>query len=287
MIIVKLNGGLGNQMFQYAIGKHLAIKRNTRLKLDLSFFETQTLRSYQLDVFCIAEEILTAREYLHYFPQPSSNIFKNIWRGLIKKLYGYEMILEKHFNFQPQILNLKGNVYLDGYWQSEKYFKEVENTIRACFRLKEGTPKAKDTIDKIKECNAVAIHFRRGDYVDNTTTNKVHGTCSPEYYQKAITFIADKIKEPVFFIFSDDLNWVKNNFQIAYEHYFVEEYEGHRDMELMSLCKHNIIANSSFSWWGAWLNENPDKIVIAPMKWMNIRERNTDDLIPDSWIKIS
>ncbi len=290
MIIVKISGGIGNQMFQYAIGKHLAIKYNTRLKLDLRFFQKQTLRNFDLNVFPIKEEIISTKELDLYFPDPSFNRFKNYWKRIIKKRYGYKMILEKKFNFQPEILSAGKNVYLDGYWQSEKYFEAVGPEIRKCFQFRnEQDSYDKQLIQKIQQSNSVSVHFRLGDYIKNETTNQVHGVCSPDYYLKALSFISDKIKDPVFFIFSDDIPWVKNNFHFSREHFYIEgnAYHSYKDMQLMSFCKHNIIANSSFSWWGAWLNDYPEKMVIAPFKWFNISDRNTNDLIPESWIKIT
>lgn len=141
----------------------------------------------------------------------------------------------------------------------------------------------------ILSVNAVSLHVRRGDYVSNLTINQFHGTCSLEYYNQAIAQIAKKVETPHFFVFSDDPEWVKSNLKIDYSITIVDHNnadKNYEDIRLMSLCKHHIIANSSFSWWGAWLCRNPNKIVIAPLKWFNDKSINTTDLIPDGWIKI-
>ena len=140
----------------------------------------------------------------------------------------------------------------------------------------------------IKSTNAVSIHFRRGDYVDQPETNKTHGTCTKEYYQKAVDLMASRIVNPHFFLFSDEPEWIKENFSTAIPSTHVAGYPGFIDMYLMGLCRHNIIANSSFSWWGAWLNINPDKIVIAPTQWFAIDEINNKavDLVPSNWIRL-
>lgn len=144
-------------------------------------------------------------------------------------------------------------------------------------------------IDIIKSCNAVSLHIRRGDYISNATTNTIHGTCNLDYYKRAVEYIKKNSVSPIFFIFSDDIDWVKDNLHLNEKHYYIDWNNAdtnYEDMRLMSLCKHNVIANSSFSWWGAWLNNNPKKIVIAPQKWFNDSKLNTFDVIPEKRIKI-
>ncbi|MCX6296600.1 MAG: alpha-1,2-fucosyltransferase [Bacteroidetes bacterium] len=289
MIIVKLTGGLGNQMFQYAFGKHLAHKYQTKLKLDISFFESQNLRSYELYVFNINEEIVTVNELNNFFPSPSLNFIKKIFNKIKNNFYGLNYVLEKQFNFTPEILNSSNNSYLDGYWQSEKYFKDSELIIRDCFQFKiASNEKNKSQIDQILSQDSVSIHIRRGDYVSDKQTNKIHGTCDERYYDRAIFYISENIKTPVFYVFSDDIDWAKKNIEIPFAHHYVENNAdcNYEDIRLMAFCKHNIIANSSFSWWGAWLNSNVGKIVIAPEKWNNDTTKNTGDIVPKNWVKL-
>jgi hypothetical protein len=289
MIIVQLTGGLGNQMFQYAIAKHLAEKHQTRLKIDISPFEKQSLRAYDLTVFNISDELISTSELYRYFPRPAHNIIQRIIHKIVKQFYGYAVLYEPHFHFSPEILKAQKKSYLIGYWQSEKYFKLSESLIRKSFQFKtEATGKNSQLLDHISKHNSVSVHIRRGDYIQDSYTLNTHGVCEADYYSASISLIAEKIKSPVFYLFSDDIDWVKRNMTIPVEHYYIDNNSenGWEDMRLMSQCKHNIIANSSFSWWGAWLNNNPEKMVIAPRKWFNDTTRNTHDLLPDSWIKL-
>ena len=291
MIIVKLIGGLGNQMFQYATGRSLAVKHKTVLKLDLSFLldrtprENFTYRTYELDVFNIQGNIASPSEINRFVPN-GINIFNYIKR----KLKLTKVITESHLNSYEDVLSAPDNSYLDGYWQSEKYFKDIRGIIRSDFSLKpEATSINQEFAKKISSCNSVSLHIRRGDYVSNTEINKFHGVLTLEYYLKSVIKIADCAENPHFFIFSDDHDWAKEHLNFGYPLTFITHNSvenSYEDLRLMSLCKHNIIANSSFSWWGAWLNENPAKIVVAPRKWFNDSSKNTNDLIPNSWIRI-
>ena len=285
MIIVKLNGGLGNQLFQYSLGRKLSLKNNDVFKLDLSDFTADNPRSYSLGEFNIIENFASDEDI--------NKIKKSgVWK-LIDKLKPYckrSAIKYQGYDFDPNILKLSGNFYLDGYWQSEKYFQDIENIIRKEVALKNPIEnKYADLISQIKNTNSVSIHIRRGDYITNKKFSKVYNLLDEKYYQKAVKFIAEKISDPHFFIFSDNINWVKQNLNIPYLKTFVSgdnETKDYEELILMSLCQHNIIANSSFSWWGAWLNKNADKIVISPDKWFNDKIGNAKDLIPENWIKL-
>lgn len=289
MVIVKIIGGLGNQMFQYAVGKSLAIQNKTSLKLDIGAFKRYKLHDYMLDKLNIKAEIATDKDLKKIFGLSIIRFFYRVPKlGLLIKRKSIHK--EKGFNFDKKLLNLKGeNIYLNGYYQSEKYFSDIESIIRQDFvPIKELSGKNATMADLITKTNSVSIHVRRGDYVSNPTTNSIHGTCSIDYYKKAIEIIAEKNNDLVFFIFSDDCDWARNNIEINYKKYFID-FNGrekcYEDIRLMSLCKHNIIANSSFSWWGAWLNSNLNKIVVAPSRWFNV-DRNSVDIIPESWVKI-
>ncbi len=286
MIITKLYGGLGNQMFQYAAGRAMSIHNDSDFFLDVSWFEKikgNTDRKYELESFNIMERFILEKDRRMLKGQLFSLRSKF---GFFKKGY----IKEKRFNFEPDILKLSGNVYLDGYWQSEKYFKNVEEIIRGEFTLKKPLNiKSEKLKEQIEKNNSISIHIRRGDYVADPKTNQFHGVCSPEYYYKAVKIITEKINNPVFFIFSDDIEWARENFKLNYPTVYIDKSFGLKDAEemiLMSKCKNHIIANSSFSWWGAWLGLNKNKIVIAPKKWFNNPNVDTSDLIPESWIVI-
>lgn len=272
MIISHIIGGLGNQMFQYALGKALALRSRKNLKLDIRGFENYALREYALDAFQIDNQVASKEDI--------TTIKRN---GLIYN--------ERHFHFDPNIFTLNKSAYLKGYWQSEKYFIEYRDIL-----LKEFEPQKKPSFqtnqyrELIQTFNSVSLHIRRGDYVSNPTTNSFHGTCGLDYYQNAVSLIENRIVNPHFFIFSDDIDWAKKNLGFIKNITFIElskDIPDYEEMLLMSQCKHNIIANSSFSWWGAWLNQNPYKIVIAPEIWFLDQSLNTKDLIPETWIRLS
>jgi hypothetical protein len=285
MVTVKLIGGLGNQMFQYALGRKLSIKMSTDLNLDISGFQVYKLHKFSLSCFQLVQTI-------NFCDKPeNSKVVKKINKFLpLKFHFGYKHIDEQSFAFNMNVLNLQGDLYLDGYWQSEKYFKDIRDTLVEDFKI----IKIQDLeniilSNKIHSSNAVSLHIRRGDYVNNTQTFEKHGVCSLDYYFKAIEYIATKISSPSFYIFSDDPKWAFENLRINYPTTFVVNNDADRnyeDLRLMSQCNHNIIANSSFSWWGAWLNDNPEKIVISPRKWFNDKDVDTSDLIPDTWISL-
>jgi len=287
MVKIKLTGGLGNQMFQYVMARAVAIRNNTDLDLDISWFKKikgNTSRKYNLDDFNIKGEIIETSLF--------SKIKSKIYFWELNKPYSKRKFIkeEKIFNFNPEILKISGDVYIEGYWQSEKYFKDIEDVIRKDFTLKDKFSDIGENLKKqILNCEAVSLHIRRGDYLSNAEANNFHGLCSLDYYNKAVSIISEKVKDPVFFIFSDDIEWVKENLKINFPMIFIENSFGLKDTEeliLMSLCKHYIIANSSFSWWGAWLGNNKNKLVLSPKKWVNDNNIEVKDLIPNEWILI-
>lgn len=287
MVITRLIGGLGNQMFQYAAGKRLSCALNAELKLDTSLFETtkyRVQRQYALDVFSIDEAIASPGEVRSYLPR------NGIWRRLLgAERMDRTYYKERYFHFDPAVLCLTGEVFLEGYWQSERYFSDVAGTIREAFQLK--TPlegRNKELAEHIAAVEAVSLHVRRGDYVADETTHHRYGVCGIDYYQRAISHIAEHVERPELFIFSDDPEWARSNLKFSHPMTFIDHNppaQGYEDMRLMSLCRHHIIANSSFSWWGAWLNSRPDKIVIAPRNWFDHYDVDTSDLYPQGWLK--
>ncbi|HIJ96098.1 MAG TPA: alpha-1,2-fucosyltransferase [Desulfuromonadales bacterium] len=296
MIIVKLSGGLGNQMFQYAAGRRLAFHRNVPLKLDSTGFAKampdETVRHYVLDVFNLSADYAhpeEVAELCRVSTNPIMKAFKTAARTF-QPLNMQTFFKERYFHFDPDMLLLGNNVYLDGYWQSEKYFLDVQEVIRKDFTV--SAPIIGINLDisrKIMATNSVSIHVRRGDYVTNPIAEQYHGQCSLQYYQRAVEYVADITGDPHLMIFSDDIRWVQGQLQLKSPMTFVEHNGPElacEDLRLMSLCKHNIIANSSFSWWGAWLNRNPEKIIVAPEHWFKRQDISTTDLIPSAWHRI-
>ncbi|HBH71687.1 MAG: Glycosyl transferase family 11 [Parcubacteria group bacterium GW2011_GWC1_42_11] len=296
MIIAKATGGLGNQLFQYALGRHLALLNNDTLKMEANYYINSSF-VYTLGRFNTHQEITKEEDYLRaglpnigdasFYGRIKRKIFR-ISEGL-KPIHKKKFITEPDFTFCPEILNVRSSCYLSGVWQSEKYFKNIEDTIRKEITLRnEPSSEVKNWIAKTSESNSVSIHIRRGDYVDNPRINKFHGVCPIEYYTNAIDCISQSIHNPTFYVFSNDIEWAKNNLRVSYPIFFVSDkiIPDHEELIIMSNCKHNIIANSTFSWWGAWLNVNQDKIVIAPQKWFTGSDTNTKDLIPEAWVRI-
>ncbi len=294
MVIVKLKGGLGNQLFEYAFGRRIAIDNNLTLKLDkkTGFVNDFYKREYSLFHFNITENFATQEDIVkvNYAYSPTL-IGKGIrFFNKLNPFHKFYSGQERFFHFDQSIIKPYKKVYLDGHWQSEKYFKSIEDTIRSEFTIKEKPDEINQQyINKISDSNSVSIHIRRADYVNDPKTFQAHGACSLEYYYSAVKKITQTIKDPQYFVFSDDPKWAKENLKInSPTDYITHNGAGkdYEDLRLMTLCKHNILANSTFSWWGGWLNNNPDKMVFAPKKWFNKLDVDTKDLIPESWHRI-
>ena len=290
MIIVKLMGGLGNQLFQYAAGRSLAHAKQTELFIDPTFYDNQSgnieKRNYSLEAFNIKPAFATKAE-LNKFDKPG--LFLKV-SDKLRPYYKKRYYFEQHFHFDTNFFQSASSSVLVGFWQSEKYFHQISDVIRKDFTLTgELSAKTKELQQVIANSNSVSIHIRRGDYVKNPETLRNHGVCEIDYYEAAMKLIAENVSNPDYFVFSDDIAWVKENLTVNRPVTFVNHNDGnhaYEDMYLMSQCKHNIIANSTFSWWAAWLNNNANKIVIAPKKWFNEFNGNTKDLFPAGWMVI-
>jgi len=294
LIIVKLMGGLGNQMFQYAAARRLAHHHGVELKLDLSFLEENTevitRRKYELGHLNITAAIATRAEVAEYTRKPRHVLARILDRctGRTESLPSY--IREASFDFWPGLLEAPDNSYLDGYWQSDRYFRDIGGLLREEFQVVTAQDQwNKEMVERITGENAVSLHVRRGDYVSDKATSEFHGTCSLKYYHDAVTAVTGSLPSPTFFVFSDDQAWVKANLGLPKGTVYMDHNppdKGCEDLRLMKLCRHFIIANSSFSWWGAWLGNAPEKMVIAPRNWFNSPGMNTDDLLPVSWCRL-
>jgi len=294
MIIVQLMGGLGNQMFQYAAARRLAKKNQTTMKMDLGFLLDRTprenfvYRDYQLNLFNIQEKIADPDEAAFFSGRQSGFFQKGVTRFktgclLEKPVY----VQEPHVHFYPELLSAPKNAYLDGYWQSEKYFKDIETIIRAEFTFrKDLDEKCQELARKIQSVNSLCVNVRRGDFVANPT----HGTMRIQYYQDGLKRLVDKISSLQIFVFSDDIQWCKQNLIFETPTFFVgDDYAGEKFgdyLHLMTLCKYFIIPNSAFGWWAAWLCSFPEKTIIAPKQWFQDDQHDTRDVIPDHWIRI-
>ncbi|MDC3174673.1 alpha-1,2-fucosyltransferase [Candidatus Pelagibacter sp.] len=279
-IKVKLSGGLGNQMFQFATGFAVAKKNNVKLILDLKYINRRHLfNGFELDnVFNIYSKVSFLNKGFSF----KSFNFKDVFNKLNLNFYNFE---EPHFHYTSKILDIPKHSFLDGYWQSELYFKDYFKEIKEIFTFSDPPDKQNNLIiNDINQTNSVSIHIRRGDFLLKKNNN--HLTDLKDYYLKAINETSKIFKNPKYFIFTDDPLWVAENFDLNHSYINVNINHGNKsflDMYLMSLCKSNIIANSSFSWWSAWLNNKTDKIIYAPKNWFNDQSISTIDLIPKTW----
>ena len=292
LIVANLVGGLGNQMFQYACARSLALDLGMTLKFSTDVFSIyDDHRVFELEqVFGLRLDVASKRELGDLIGWARRT--PTVRRLLSKQSFGWltsrNFICEPHLNYWSGLREraLQGG-YLHGYWQSERYFAAYAANIRADFIFREELQGVDLRIaNAISQSTAISLHVRRGDYVSDPKTLAVHGTCTPEYYYSAIETLRQRCPNARFFAFSDDPSWVVQVLQPRYPQLVLVEHNNgmssYNDMRLMSMCDHHIIANSSFSWWGAWLNHRPDKMVIAPARWF-ANGRDTPDLVPDNW----
>lgn len=291
MVVVRVWGGLGNQMFQYALGYAMAKRNNTELVLDMSFFyqkhnswtteRTPDLLELPIDKCKLVNRNNEISPLLHILQNPYVNYAIRRILPIAFPIGKYTYVKESKLEFLPSIIKMKGkNVYFDGYWHCDQYFDSYRGDLQKQFVAKEPLILNYYNEHKQGKVNTVAVHIRRGDYVSQNNPN-VRGI---EYYLKAMDYIKEKIDNPLFYIFSDDLDWVVKQFGKREDIVLVNKEKTLTDIQefqMISLCDHQIISNSSYSWWGAWLNDNPKKIVICPAKW-----EGKKDMMLDEWVKI-
>lgn len=284
MVIVRIAGGLGNQMFQYALYEKL-ISLGKDVKADtIGFYEKGLSRQYELEMFPnVYLEKASNEEIQFYYHNAKKWHYKVIGRLLEnqKKIRSFE-----EAKYCEDVYWVK-DAYIYGYWQSEKYFTDIEAKIRKKFIFPEIYDiKNLNFLEQIEKENSVSIHVRRGDYLSKENQRIYGGICTIQYYEQAIKYFEDRYKDVTFFVFSNDIMWAQKNLKMKRSVVVNANNEDNAifDMLLMAKCKHNIIANSSFSWWGAWLNEHKDKIVLSPSRWMNTEP--VEDIWCEGWIKI-
>ncbi len=301
MIVTRLISGLGNQLLQYAIGRQLSIIKEVPLKLDTSFFTDQNLRSYKLDHFNIDAQVAIESDInpfkkeikryqdLHQQTSISAKVYRKLEPVFFPKHTKNYFKESTWWILEPNIFKTPKDVYIDGYWQHYKYFENMPAQIFKELTFKEPlNGEAENWQSRIKnDPFSVAVHIRRGDYVTDSGANYLMGVLPLTYYQKAINYMEQKVLSPTFYFFSDDLDWVKQHVKTNSLNYYVYNNPDYIDLKLMQNCSHNIIANSTFSWWGAVLNSNPHKVIIAPDKWSAIEDVNRNiHLQFPTWIKL-
>lgn len=276
-VIVKVFSGLGNQLFQYVVGRQLSLLRNAELLFDTNFFANQSLRNYKLNHYKIVASEISKAESTSFLARYTSSAFPaKVYRRIesyIPKRYHRRFCESQWWVYEPELFHAQPPVYLEGYWQHYRYFEEIHPQIIEELTLKAPYPPEAAPLLKAVEADisSVSIHIRRGDYVTDVAAQKLMGVLPLDYYHRAITHINENVKNPTFYIFSDDLQWAAEHLKLSAPMVLVAIADGRLDyieLDLMSKCRHNIIANSSFSWWGAFLNRNPDKVVVAPAQWV-------------------
>lgn len=285
MIVVKLKGGLGNQMFQYAAGRALACRAGTELLLDTRGYGPAYNREFGLQKFRIAARTATMAE-LAAWPQWQRAPCKWLQRAGIRTRRYRELT----FRFDPDWYSLGDGLYLEGYFQSAKYFDDIRKILLEDFQL--ATPRSAPVqriADSAANSDSVMLHVRRGDYVSNPKAAAHMGACSPAYYRKAVAMIGSAVRNPQYFVFSDDIDWVRESLPLPGSPVYVS---GHLDspeidLMLMAQCRHHIMANSSFSWWGTWLSEHVSGMVIAPKLWFARDNERIEDIFCPNWLRLS
>ncbi|MFT4599938.1 MAG: hypothetical protein ACI857_000105 [Arenicella sp.] len=290
MIIIKLYGGLGNQLFQWAFGKALSNKQGTNVKFDTSSYLSDDLRNFELSNLIGDVQIASDREIKESRKEnnPAALLNRKV-RSAVLPYYKRDIVCEKTYLFDEELLekaNPKG--YFDGYWQNAHYFESMSPEILKMIRFPSSHNKIfLDLRKEFQRNDITSIHVRRGDYANHPELLKIHGLCSAEYYSKAISIIQEKQPNSTFYVFSDDIDWCKLNLTSSADLKYIDGTETmYEDLELLTLASNNITANSSFSWWGAWLNQNESKTIISPIKWFDQATIDFSEIVPKSWIKI-
>lgn len=294
MVIVRLNGGLGNQLFQYAAGFALARKNGSELKIDLTTFDNQrgnrdTIRAPDIQKFSLSAPVANRQE-IEARKNPLGVISRSarfLRQRIFKRYYS---------DWHPEILLLKGDIYLDGYFQCENYFSDYLNPLLREFRLRPDLAGEVETLGKSIDLlrNTVSLHVRRGDYVSDARISALHNICRVDYYQRALAEIKGRLREFNLVVFSDDIHWVRENLALGENALYVsgaktsagKPLSAPQELVLMSRCRHHIISNSTFSWWGAYLNRRMDKIVVAPGLWNRSKIDSHKNILPQSWVKL-
>ncbi len=291
-VITRIEGGLGNQLFQYAAARSLADRLNCELALDLRGLVETGDRPFQLNLYRIRATIATALDLdgLPHWRSTRSTRIQSRLSQVFPDVISFPVFWPASFAFDVRFDEISRPAYLVGYWQTEKYFAWNRERILQDITLLAPLAASNATLNLIQACNSVALHIRRGDYVTNTSAAEYHGLCDLAYYRSAIEQLKKNVADMQVFVFSDDLDWARDNLQLDVPTHFVSGNsadKGYLDLELISQCQHHIVANSSFSWWGAWRAQSPSQHVYAPKHWFRDGRTNTADVIPSQWHAIA
>lgn len=285
-------GGLGNQMFQYAAGLMLARKYDVPLRMDImSLLDTSkryyalTYRKYALDVFQVTGEIAAEKDISRFVVPRIGNKYLYHLKKRISRPNNY--YVDETIGSADDFFAIPDEAYLDGYWQNAAYFNAQKSDIRKEFSFREELPDSHKAVrDEMMRCDSVCVHFRKGDYVGHPELDVL----DMRYYDSAVSVMLSKAPSSRFFVFSDDISWCKNNFQVsAHGVSFIDLDPGNKaqyDLQLMTCCKHYIIGNSTFAWWGAWLGNHSCKLVVAPKIWHKNQKEACNSIVEKDWVAI-
>jgi hypothetical protein len=290
-VVCRVDGGLGNQLFQYAAARSLADTLACDLALDLRALGPKADRGYGLDAFSIRAEV-AGPETLQSLPLPRSSRIGRMRSALslvLPSVAPYPVFWPRSFAYDARLLRLRQPKYVVGYWQSERYFAWNRARLLADLQPRTETGPDVQLLQRITSCQSVSVHIRRGDYFSNASAARIHGLCEPSYYQNAVRWLAQRNSGLQFFVFSDDMAWARAQFDFGLPTVFVDSgplASPLQDFALMRACRHHVISNSTFSWWAAWLAEAPEQIVIAPQRWFVDESIASVDVVPERWIRM-
>lgn len=285
--VVKLNGGLGNQMFVYAFARAMMIRHNAKLLFDNSLYDNY-FRDMGLNAFNVVLDF-APNGLISKLKTPYYSVFSRLNKYLKYPIFHKSShVIERKFEYDSSVIDINRDAYFDGYWQTEKYFCDVAPIIRNELQFKDSNiVDDNNLLSDILDAESVSVHVRRGDYIKNEATRKKFFVCDKQYFTNAISYIKSRLSNPKFFIFSDDPQYVVENFCLDKNNILIESKSYFEDFYLMQRCRHHIISNSSFSWWAAWLGETNTSITIAPDRWFTAHVRlNYSDIVPERWSKI-
>jgi hypothetical protein len=287
-VIARIEGGLGNQLFQYAAARSLADRLACEMTLDLRGLAENGDRPYQLDLYQTRCAIADAA-LLNTLPPWRSSHSRRM-RSRIAQcmpgLYAYPVFWPRDFSYDARFERIERPVFLVGYWQTEKYFAWNRPSLLQDLQLRTPLDSSHPVLTRILSTNSAALHVRRGDYISNPAAADFHGTSDMAYYAAAVADLVKRQSDVELFVFSDEPEWARANLKLDLPTHIVDAHspeQGHLDLELMRHCRHHIIANSSFSWWGAWLCVSAGQHVYAPRRWFRDPGVNTSDVIPPRW----
>ncbi|MGQ0708562.1 MAG: alpha-1,2-fucosyltransferase [Rhodoferax sp.] len=291
-VIARIEGGLGNQLFQYAAARSLADRLGCGLALDLRGLALNGDRPYMLGRYRVRADIASPSELAPLPNWRASRVGR--WRaGLsqsLPELFSYPLFWSTSFAYDPRFECIRRPVYLVGYWQSERYFSWNRERLLEDLTLTPHSAIPTEVLDRFEDSKNVALHIRRGDYVSNPAAAQFHGLCDIKYYTMAVSHLVQQHPIVRLRVFSDDPEWVRKHLHLSVPAEPVDvvpvDDAAHVDLELMSRCRHHIIANSSFSWWGAWLCRHTGQTVYAPKRWFLDQKTDTSDIIPLRWLKL-